>query len=124
MYPSKGPAKKESAEGPTDGADEEEAHFEAHDFPNNGFTPIHHTWVGLCMASEKEDAEKRAEMVEKLLEEIETIEEEEIACIITDDDIGDDPDDPIRRAIDRVIGDFVEVEDVFGQRFFFPTKGL
>jgi hypothetical protein len=77
------------------------------------------------MARKKKDYQDREDAVKALLEQLKILDEEErIACVITDGEMNDDPDDPIRAVIDEALGDFLEIEDPFGQRYFFPVRNI
>lgn len=75
------------------------------------------------MATEKEDPEMRSEIVRQLHDELMAEKESGIECIIMDMPISEDPDDPIRKVVDEVLGDFIEILTPNGT-FFFPTSIL
>lgn len=75
------------------------------------------------MTSKKDDAETRTGIVKQIYEDLMRERASGVECIIMDIPISQDPDDPIRRVIDEVLGDFVEIPTPNGT-FFFPTSIL
>jgi len=75
------------------------------------------------MTSKKDDSEIRTGIVQEIYEQLMKEKSEGIECIIMDIPISRDPDDPIRKVVDEVLGDFVEIPTPNGT-FFFPTSIL
>lgn len=71
------------------------------------------------MAREKEECQ----MIEELRSQLLAEKDGKVDCIIMDIPISKEPDDPIRKVVDEVLGDFVEIETPNGT-FFFPTSIL
>lgn len=70
-----------------------------------------------------ENGRREEKMIDELRKEWMEEKDKHIECIILDIPLSKDPDDPIRRVIDEVLGDFVEIETPNGS-FFFPTSIL
>jgi hypothetical protein len=75
------------------------------------------------MTTEKQEEDSRSELVKQLHADLLAEKEGGIDCIIMDIPISQDPDDPIRKIVDEVLGDFVEIPTPNGT-FFFPTSIL
>lgn len=90
-------------------------------YANNVCLFIDHTRGGVAMAREKETERMDSSLIEELRRDL--MKEENIDCIILDIPISSEPDDPIRKVIDEVLGDFVEIPTPNGT-FFFPTSIL
>lgn len=68
-------------------------------------------------------ARENDSLVEELRQQLLGDKDGNKSCIITNIPMSKDPDDPIRKVVDEVLGDFVEIETPNGS-FFFPLHIL